>query len=87
VELKRIDSVWYRQLNPADFFNIERTAEAGPEGGGGQGYVDIPTGPRDALFQFLGRSLPGQGEAWPTTLSITAKVIGVQISMDNRVRL
>lgn len=77
MELKQVDSLWYRQLNPGDYFTIERSDEARPAGGGGQGYVDIPGTLRDPLFQFLGVQRPASDEGpWPPAIQIDARVIG-----------
>ncbi len=40
--LGAITSIFWRKVTPGDFFNIERTTDAGPQGGGGQLYIDIP---------------------------------------------
>lgn len=77
MELERVDSIWYRQLNPGDFFTIERSDAARPAGGGGQAYIDIPGSLRDPLFQFLHQALPPTDTGpWPTELSIEAHVVG-----------
>ena len=47
-----VRSVFWRKVTPGDFFNIERTAEAGPAGGGGQLYIDIPLGGSISLQDF-----------------------------------
>ena len=41
---KVVRSVFWRKITRGDFFNIERAREAGPAGGGGQLYIDIPLG-------------------------------------------
>ena len=71
-----IHSIWHRKVTPGDFFNIERSAEAGPGGGGGQRYIDIPDSVRVGLFTMLGLRTPStSGVAWPLG-RINASVIG-----------
>lgn len=62
--MERLAAIWYRQLTKGDFFNIERRRDAGPESGGGQTYVDIPTEVRRRLFDFFGLEEP-VGDTWP----------------------
>lgn len=47
-----ISSLLWRTVTPGDFFNIERAASAGPKGGGGQRYIDIPLGSGISLNEF-----------------------------------
>lgn len=37
----QVSSLFWRSITPADFFNIERSTDAGPSGGGGQLYISI----------------------------------------------
>lgn len=54
-----ITSIFWRSVTPGDFFNIERTLAAGPTGGGGQLYIDIPLGGGISLEEF-GNFVGGQ---------------------------
>ena len=47
-----VRSIFWRKVTPGDFFNIERSASAGPAGGGGQLYIDIPLGSGVSLQDF-----------------------------------
>lgn len=47
-----VRSLFWRKVTPGDFFNIERSASAGPTGGGGQLYIDIPLGSGISLQDF-----------------------------------
>ena len=74
--LTGIHSIWHRKITPGDFFNIERSAEAGPAGGGGQRYIDIPDSVREGLFRMLDLTPPAEdGGTWPPA-HIMARVIG-----------
>ena len=74
--LTGIHSIWHRKITPGDFFNIERSAEAGPAGGGGQRYIDIPDSVREGLFIMLDLIPPAEdGGTWPSG-RIMARVIG-----------
>ena len=44
--------VFWRKITRGDFFNIERSREAGPRTGGGQLYIDIPLGNTITLEEF-----------------------------------
>ena len=71
-----IHSIWHRKVTPGDFFNIERRVGAGPSGGGGQLYIDVPESVRVGLFTMLDRQRPCLDSGnWPE-LSIDAKVLG-----------
>ena len=47
-----VRSILWRRVTAGDFFNIERAAGAGPSGGGGQRYIDIPLGGSLSLEDF-----------------------------------
>ena len=71
-----IDSIWHRKITKGDFFNIERSSTAGPQGGGGQLFIDIPNSVREGLFTMLGLEEPANDyEDWPLGMA-DAKVIG-----------
>lgn len=58
-----IVKIFWRCITPGDFFNIERRLDAGPQGGGGQLYIDIPlsrTTDRGLYFQDFGVFINGQ---------------------------
>ena len=76
MSLVGIQYVWHRQITRGDFFNIERTAAAGPQGGGGQLFIDIPNSVREGLFTMLGLEAPADvnGE-WPSG-QVDAQVVG-----------
>lgn len=74
--LTGIHSIWHRRITPGDFCNIERAVGAGPPGGGGALYIDIPESVRVGLFKMLDLESPAPDEnQWPN-LSIDAKVLG-----------
>ena len=64
-----VRSVFWRKVTRGDFFNIERTRQAGPAGGGGQLYIDIPLGGsisfRDFGIFVTGHPLDDDASAWP----------------------
>jgi hypothetical protein len=72
--VQRVAKIWYRTLTRGDFFHIERRPDAGPAGGGGQTYVDIPQGLRVQLFRLLDAHEPTDG-IWPT-LRVEVAAIG-----------
>lgn len=69
VPVGSVRSILWRKITAGDFFNIERTREAGPAGGGGQLYVDIPLGGSISLRDFGnfvgGSPLSDDDSAWP----------------------
>ena len=77
MKLVEIHSIWHRQITDGDFFNIERSRDAGPSGGGGQTYIDIPDSVRVGLFTMLGLVAPSDTESghWPSG-NINAQVLG-----------
>ncbi len=54
-----VTSIFWRRVTLGDFFNIERAPTAGPSGGGGQLYIDIPLGGAVSI-QAFGSFLSGQ---------------------------
>lgn len=74
-----IIGMFWRCITPSDFFNIERHRDAGPKGGGGQLYIDIPlsrTRARGLYFNdfgvfFSGHPLDDDYSKW-TDLPIQA---------------
>lgn len=52
MEMGIVRSVFWRRITKGDFFNIERALDAGPSGGGGQLYIDIPLGGGVSLEEF-----------------------------------
>lgn len=76
MSLVGIEFVWHRQITRGDFFNIERTAAAGPQSGGGQLFIDIPNAAREGLFTMLGLEAPVDVNGdWPPG-EVNARVIG-----------
>lgn len=63
-----VRSILWRRITLGDFFNIERAAEVGPSGGGGQRYIDIPLGGSLSLEDFgnfiRGTPLEADEAAW-----------------------
>src|SRR5688500_7773175 len=53
--MARVTSVFWRAVTDADFFNIERSRQAAPSGGGGQSYISISF--RGLTHEDLGRFL------------------------------
>ena len=53
-----ITSLFWRKITRGDFFNLERSRDVGPTGGGGQLYIDIPLGGGISLEEF-GRFISG----------------------------
>lgn len=64
-----VRSVFWRKITPGDFFNIERTHQAGPAGGGGQLYIDVPLGGSISLHEFGNflhdQTLDNDDSTWP----------------------
>ena len=76
MSLVGIEYVWHRQITRGDFFNIERTSVAGPQGGGGQLFIDIPNSVREGLFTMLGLEAPADVNGdWPSG-QVNAQVVG-----------
>lgn len=53
--MAEIESLFWRGITVADFFNIERNRRAAPSGGGGQSYISISF--RGVSYEELGRFL------------------------------
>ncbi|GEM_PF-990727 len=72
-------ALFYRQITPGDFWNIERASGVGPETGGGQTYIDVPLGgalSASELWRFLGAPEPlTPADAWPAR-TIAVKTVG-----------
>lgn len=68
----RVDLVWWRQIQPGEFFNIERDPNL-VQGGGGARYIEIPKSLVANTQKFLD-VVPTQDE--PTEAVISAHVIG-----------
>lgn len=72
-------AIFFRRLTRGDLWNVDRPQNAGPVGGGGQGYFDIPLGnlPVQRLWEFTGSAAtnPQQPATWPTKV-IQAAAIG-----------
>ena len=76
MSLVGIESVWHRKITGGDFFNIERSTAAGPQGGGGQLFIDIPNAVREGLFTMLALEAPADINGdWPPGV-VEARVIG-----------
>jgi hypothetical protein len=67
-----IDRIWWRNVQPGEFYNIERVAQI--EGGGGSLYIEIPSSMVAATLDFLGAS-GTSADALPV-ITIHASVIG-----------
>ncbi len=69
VPIGTVRSIFWRRITAGDFFNIERTRWAGPSGGGGQLYIDIPLGSSVSLHEFgnfvQGYPLDVDEATWP----------------------
>lgn len=59
-----IQSIWFRQLTNADFFNIEKTPGT-THGGGGMTYIDLPKTATEALFRFCNMQPPKASGPFP----------------------
>lgn len=76
MSLVGIESIWHRKITGGDFFNIERSTTAGPQGGGGQLFIDIPNAVREGLFTMLALDAPDDINGdWPPGI-VDARVIG-----------
>lgn len=51
-----VESLFWRSVTPADYFNIERNRKNGPSGGGGQSYISISFAglTKEEFARFLG---------------------------------
>lgn len=72
-----IDSILVRNLTAGDLWNMERPRGTGPDGGGGQTYIDLPLGsiPFASLAKFL--NVPVASIDNFNSVSINAFPIGV----------
>jgi hypothetical protein len=46
-------AIWWRVLQQGEFFSLERTKDAGPDGGGGAGYIEVPKTLTVKALQFF----------------------------------
>ncbi len=58
-----IKELWSLKLNPSDLYNIERTINDNPDGGGGHTYIQVPKGQVVNLLSFLKKKYPQNGVA------------------------
>lgn len=57
---RRIVAIWFRVLQPGEFFNIER-GQGIVEGGGGSLYIEIPRSLTEETLDFFGQDMPTLG--------------------------
>ena len=57
----KISELWSLRLNPSDLYNIERTLNDNPIGGGGDTYIQVPKGQVEPLLNFLKKDYPANG--------------------------
>lgn len=71
-----IESIFVRNITAGDFWNMERRTGQGPQGGGGQTFIDIPLGGIgfEGLAQFL--SVPTEFIEEHRSIDITVNAIG-----------
>jgi hypothetical protein len=50
-------AIWWRVLQQGEFFSLERTKDAGPDGGGGAGYIEVPKTLTVKALQFFEQDL------------------------------
>lgn len=95
-----INELWSLRINPSDLYNIERTSDDNPPGGGGHTYIQIPRSQVQSLLEFLHDEYPPNGfairlpvfdrtnpEAPPEEIEFWAKSAGrMRISRQNRHR-
>lgn len=53
VSLLNVEEIWSKSINASELFNVERKAAAGPDGGGGQLYFQIPVSRVADTLAFL----------------------------------
>ncbi len=74
-----VTELFWRVITRGDFFNIERASTAGPVGGGGQRYIDVPLGgklsPSDLGLFLTGNPFSASPDTWPT-VTINARAVG-----------
>jgi hypothetical protein len=68
----KIDRIWWRNVQPGEFYNIERHHQI--QGGGGSLYIEIPGSMVPATLDFLGASGANVGSL--PVITIEAGVIG-----------
>ena len=68
----KIDRIWWRNVQPGEFYNIERYHQI--EGGGGSLYIEIPSSMVPATLDFLGAT-GANVDALPV-ITIEAGVVG-----------
>lgn len=68
----KIDRIWWRNVQPGEFYNIERHHQIA--GGGGSLYIEIPNSMVPATLDFLGAS--GANVDSLPVITIEARVIG-----------
>lgn len=68
----RIDRIWWRNVQPGEFYNIERHHQI--KGGGGSLYIEIPSSMVDATLDFL--NVTGANVDELPVITIEAGVIG-----------
>ena len=67
-----INSIWWRNVQPGEFYNIERYHQI--EGGGGSLYIEIPSSMVPATLDFLG--VTATDVEYLPVITIQALVIG-----------
>lgn len=72
MENAEVDMLWWRNVQPGEFYNIERTMSK--PGGGGARYIEIPKSMVKNTLTFLGYDSSKEGE-FSQSLSIDAHVM------------
>ncbi len=67
-----VDLIWWRNVQPGEFYNIERYPQI--EGGGGSLYIEIPGSMVPATLDFL--DVAGTSDEAPKVITIEAGVVG-----------
>ena len=67
-----VDRIWWRNITPSNFYDIERIPQK--EGGGGSRYIEVPSSVVSETLDFLGRSDVDKNSI--PTITIQAAVIG-----------
>lgn len=68
----KIDRIWWRNVQPGEFYNIERIHKI--DGGGGSLYIEIPSSMVPITLDFLGAN--GEDVEELPVITIHAQVIG-----------
>jgi hypothetical protein len=91
---RRIVALWWRVLQKGEFFNIERALDAGPDGGGGSLYIEIPKTLAVKAAQFFEQDLALLGEDGFTVQAVpigatdrVAYPIDIKLKSNNRLRI